>query len=342
MSKTRSTRNAIRIRHSLERGEGPTGSTARWMHLRTAAALMALVVVLALTGCGSASQPSEPTTPPPATAQASFPVTITDDAGRTVTVEAAPERIVSLAPANTEILFALGLGDKVVGVTSYDDYPTEVADIAKVGDFTGPNIEAVAAADPDLVVATTGVQSDAITRLEELGATVIAVDPQSIAGVYENITEVGQVTGAVAAAEELVAEMKEQAEEVSAAIADAEKVTAFIEIGQDPLFTAGTGTLINELLEAAGGENVVSDAGYVPYSVEQLVEADPAVYMATKGTMSDPDALDSRAGYAELSAIKNDRVIILDDNLVTRPGPRVVEGLRQIAEGLHPSIFGGQ
>jgi iron complex transport system substrate-binding protein len=87
---------------------------------------------------------------------------------------------------------------------------------------------------------------------------------------------------------------------------------------------------------------VVSEAGYVPYSVEQLVEADPAVYLATKGTMSDPDALDRRAGFSELSAVKNDRVVILDDNLVTRPGPRIVEGLRQMAEGLHPSVFGGQ
>jgi iron complex transport system substrate-binding protein len=106
------------------------------------------------------------------------------------------------------------------------------------------------------------------------------------------------------------------------------------------LFTVGRETLISELVERAGGTNVVEEPGYVPYSVEQLVEADPAVYLATLGSMSDPKELQQRAGYKGLSAVKGGRVIILEDNLVSRPGPRVVEGLRQIAEGLHPEAFG--
>ena len=159
---------------------GSTRPAARRAAAALALLLGAALLALALAGCGStaAEKPAGATTG----STAAFPVTITDDASRTVTVKAEPQRIVSLAPANTEIAFALGLGDKVVGVTTYDDYPAEVTSIAKVGDFASPNIEAIAAAKPDLVLATSGVQADMVTKLEELGATVVVIDPQNIAG----------------------------------------------------------------------------------------------------------------------------------------------------------------
>lgn len=302
---------------------------------RTIAAL--LLAAAALAGCSApADKPAEK---PAESEKAAFPVTVTDDADRSVTVEAAPERIVSLAPGNTEILFALGLGDKVVGVTSYDDYPAEVKDIEKVGDFAGPNMEAVAAADPDLVLATSGVQADVIAKLEELGATVLAIDPTSLDGLYEDIEEVGAVTGTGTEAETLVADMRAEGEEIAELVAGREPVTVFVEIGQNPLFTVGDGTLIDELLSAAGGDNVVTSKGYVPYSAEELVKADPAVYMATHSSASDIASIGKRAGYAELQAVKSGRVVILDDNLTSRPGPRIMEGLRLIAEGLHPDAF---
>lgn len=309
--------------------------------LRTAALLALAVAASLAVGCASSgqkpAQAPEPTQQTPAT---SYPVTVTDDASRSVTVESEPQRIVSLAPANTEILYALGLGEKVVGVTSYDDYPAEVADVAEVGDFAGPNIEAVAAADPDVVFVTTGVQGDIIAQLEGLGAVVIAIDPQSLEGVYENILEVAVVTNRPAEGERLVTEMKTAVEEVVALVEETEPVTAFVEIAQNPLFTAGKGTLIDELISLAGGRNVVTAEGWVPYSAEQVLKDDPAVYLATLGSMSDPKQLEQRAGFEGLSAVGNERVIILDDNLVSRPGPRIVEGLRQIAEGLHPEAFG--
>jgi len=250
-----------------------------------------------------------------------------------------PQRIVSLAPANTEIAFALGLGDKVVGVTTYDDYPAEVTSIAKVGDFASPNLEAIAAAKPDLVLATSGVQAEMVAKLQALGATVVVIDPQNIAGVYADIERVGKVTGATAPADKLIAGMKADVAAVRSAVSTAAPVTAFVEIGQNPLFTVGKGTLIDELVALAGGTNVVTQPGYVAYSSEQLIAADPQVYLATKGSMSDPNALKSRAGFSKLAAVKNDRIVILDDNLVSRPGPRFVQGLKQIAEGLHPDAF---
>lgn len=305
---------------------------------RVLAVLLALSMAVALaTGCSPVAETS--TDPKPAPVAPAFPVTVTDDANRTVEIATEPARIVSLAPANTEILFALGAGDRVVGVTSYDDYPAQVADIAKVGDFAGPNIEAVAAAQPDLVLATTGVQADVIVKLEDLGAIVIAVDPQNLEGLYADILEIGQATGTTVAAEKLVADMKAQAEEVTAAVASIEPVSAFVEIAQNPLYTVGAGTIIDELVGLAGGTNVVTEPGYVAYSAEQLIKSDPSVYLATKGSMSDPKELAKRAGFKSLSAVQNDRVVILDDNLVSRPGPRIMEGLKSIAVALHPDAF---
>ena len=297
-----------------------------------------LVLVLALVpgvlaGCGG----PEPDAGAPASA--SFPVTITDDAGREVTVPAKPERIVSLAPANTEIVAALGATSRLVGVTTYCDYPAEVAEIAKVGDFVQPNLEAIAAADPDVVLVTTGVQADVIGQLEALGAAVVAIDPQSLEDVFASIETVGAVIGEPTAAADTVESMRIQLEDIGETVENA-PVRCFIEIAQDPLFTAGSATLLNDLIEHAGGENVVTDEGYVAYSVEQLVQADPEVYLATLGSMSDPSDIDGRPGYSSLAAVRDKRVYVLEDNLVSRPGPRVVEGVRQIAEALHPEAFG--
>lgn len=302
---------------------------------RVFAAIMVSLALLGLAGCKN-SNPEEATEPSTEVEVAAFPVTITDDAGREVTIESEPEKIVSLAPANTEIVYALGLLDRLVGVTSYDDYPAEVADIAKVGDFVGPNLEAVAAADPDLVLATTGVQADVIGQLEEAGAVVIAIDPQTMGQLFTAIETVGKATGTSDTAAEVVEGMQAEIERIEGVIEGREPVAAFVEIAQEPLFTVGSGTLIDELISLAGGKNVVSEPGYVGYSVEQLLADDPAVYMATLGSMSDPSQLESRPGYSGLSAVKAGRVFTLTDNLVSRPGPRIVEGLEEIARALHP------
>ena len=299
---------------------------------RTAIVLVGMLLVAGLPGCGERDVELE------APATGTFPVTVTDDAGREVTIDARPERIVSLAPANTEIIAALGATDRLVGVTTLCDYPPEVADIEKMGDFVQPNLEAIAAAEPDLVLVTTGVQAEIIDKLEALGASVVAVDPQSLEEVYASIATVGAAIGEPGAAEDLVESMRLQIGQVSESVESA-PVRCFIEIAQDPLFTAGAGTLLNELLEVAGGENVVTEEGYVAYSIEQLVQADPEVYLATKGSMSNPSDIEQRPGYANLAAVEAGRVAVLDDNLVSRPGPRLAEGVLQIARALHPEAF---
>jgi iron complex transport system substrate-binding protein len=312
----------------------------------TAIAFMIALALVLLVGCSSADEGTSDESISEAAeseaasaAEAVFPVTVTDDAGREVTIESEPRRIVSLAPANTEIVAALGLIDRLVGVTTYDDYPPEVADIEKIGDFITPNLEAIAAAQPDLVLATTGVQADVVQQLEALGAVVIAIDPQTLESVSNAIMIVGQATGAVDEASETVEEMHVAIEAVVAAVSTEEPVPCFLEIAQDPLFTVGDGTLLGDLITVAGGQNVVTQSGYVGYSLEQLITDDPDVYMATLGSMSDPADLAARPGFDGLSAVTESRVYVLDDNLVSRPGPRIVEGLRQIAEALHPDVF---
>lgn len=338
MARTAGTTRTDRTTRTASTTDRPTSSVRVKRRLRAALAVIAALVAMTAAGCSPQAAPPEQA-PEPQRASVAYPVTVTDDASRSVTVAAEPQRIVSLAPANTEILFAIGAGDRVVGVTTYDDYPAQVADIAKMGDFAGPNIEAIAAADPDVIFVTTGVQGDMIVKLEELGATVIAIDPLTLDGVYEDITEVAQVVNRAEQGEEVVAAMKSDVEAVRASIGDAEPVTAFVEIAQNPLFTAGGGTLLDELITLAGGRNVVTEAGWVPYSSEQVIKADPQVYMATLGSMSDPAELEKRAGFKELSAVKDGRVVVLDDNLVSRPGPRIVEGLKLIAAALHPDAF---
>jgi iron complex transport system substrate-binding protein len=325
----------------MTRSASATRATRFAAAARIAVALVA-ALALALAAAGCSGGPSAPVTGAETSGTAgpsTFSATITDDASRSVTVKAVPQRIVSLAPAATEILFALRLGDKVVGVTSYDDYPSQVASITKVGDFAGPNVEAVAATKPDLILATSGVQADVVKKLEALGATVVVLDPQTLDGVYTDIDNVGKITGATEFAEEVIGGMKADVVGIQQAVANSPKASAFIEIGQNPLFTAGKGTLMDELLALAGGTNVVTQPGYVSYSAEQLIKSNPQVYFATKGSSNDPAAIEKRPGYSQMTAVKTKRVVILDDSLVSRGGPRIVLGLKQIAAGLHPGAL---
>ncbi len=317
-----------------------------WKRYAVAVALLAAALIAGLvlftgrTGDQGAKAPDSQVTPDTVSGMP-YPITVIDDASREVVIAARPEKVVSLAPANTEIVAAVAGLDRLVGVTTFCDYPAEVSGIAKVGDFVQPNVEAIVAADPDVVFATGGVQGDVIGKLEEAGAVVVVVDPQTLDQLYSAIARVASVMGAPQEADRVIGEMRATLQEVGSAISGKQSPRVFIEIAQDPLFTAASGTLIDQLISAAGGVNVAgAQSGYVGYSLEQLVKDDPDVYLATKGSMSDPSQLGKRAGYSSLSAVKNDRVAVLDDNLVSRPGPRVVEGVKAIAAALYPGVFG--
>jgi iron complex transport system substrate-binding protein len=305
------------------------------------AAIAALALVGALVAGCSGSDTASKGTGSKTTGQAhNFPVTLTDDASRTVTVKKRAERIVSLAPANTEIVAALGLEKKLVGVTTYDDYPPSVKSLPKIGDFMNPNVEAIAAARPDLILVTTGVQGDVLAKLEALGAPVIAVDPSTVDGVLADIGKVGSATDTKAEATDLIAKMRGQIAAIEGALAtrsDSRPVSVFLEIGQNPLYAVGAGTLLDDLVKRAGGTNIVAKPGYVAYSTEQVLKDDPDVYLSTLGSMGDPANI-QKGPLKALRAAKEKRVYVLDENLVTRPGPRITEGLLVVAKALYPDV----
>jgi iron complex transport system substrate-binding protein len=309
--------------------------------LRIVLAVAALAVValalVVLAACGSASSSSSSPSP-----SATGPITATDDSGHQVTLASPAARVVSLAPANTEIAFAIGAGDKLVAGTSYDDYPAAAKALPKIGDFQSPSVEKIVSFQPDLVLATGGIQSGLRAKLENLGIKVFVVNPSTLDGVYSDMTALGRLLGVSGQATTVVDSMKQRAAAVEQKVAGLARPTVFVEIYSKPLMTAGTGTFIDNLIALAGGTNIGSAAGsgYPTFSEEVLLKDDPDVYIATTGSMASPGQIARRSGYDGLKAVQDGRVYVIDDDLLVRPGPRLIDGLEQLAQMIHPEVFG--
>ncbi len=330
--------------------KGVTGTMTITRTLRLLGALLLLAALAAgaaaLAGCGSAEEESGGLVAPStvSTATSDGDISVIDGTGATVTMAKPAERIVSLAPANTEIAFAVGAGDKVVAGTSYDDYPEEAKSLPKIGDFSNPSVEKIASFDPDLVLAAGGIQDGLRKKLEDLGMTVYVVDPKSYADVETDIENVGMLAGTSDQAQEVANTMIQAAADVSQKVGEREQKTTFLEIYSKPLMTAGSNTFINDMITIAGGKNIGAEAGdgFPQFSTEVLVKDDPQVYIADSGSMSKPGDLQKRAGFAALTAVKDGTVYVIDDSLVARPGPRLAEGLRKLAEMIHPEAYSAQ
>jgi iron complex transport system substrate-binding protein len=284
--------------------------------------------------------------PSPTEEEASLPVEVTDQLGRLIQLDEVPQRIVSLAPSNTEILFALGLGDRVVGVTEYCDYPPEAEGKPSVGGFSTPNIEEVVALSPDLVLATS-IHEKSIPQLEDRGLTVFALNPKTLDEVLESITLVGEISGKDEEASTLVAEMRDRIEAVTdetANLPESQRLTVFYVTWHDPLKTAGSGTRHDELIAKAGGINVAGElTGYADISLEAVLEANPQVIIAGVGMGSGEDLtlqfVNTEPRLENVDARINNRVYSIDVDLAGRPGPRIVDALEQFAEFIHPEVF---
>ena len=290
-----------------------------------------------------------------ATAQ-TFPVTITDDAGRTVTIYSEPQRIVSLSPAHTETLFALGLGDRVVGVTQYCDYPPELetlvqqGNITIIGGFTTPNVEAIIGLNPDLVLGHKLMGEDNLAALENAGITVLVFEPEDIDGIYSMIERVGMATGSQDAAKSLVDAMKARIDAVKQKVSQVEEKVRVVQMcWLEPIWAAGDETFINAAIEAAGGINVLSDqmTGYNPVSPEVIIEENPDIIVYTSMAL-DVSASEVKSKIVELleptSAVKNDKIyLLLGDaaSMLERPGPGLVDGVETLAKIFYPQLYGG-
>ena len=295
-------------------------------------------VLLLLVSCGESTTPqASPETPSPV---AAFPMTITDDDGVEVTVAEKPERIVTFAPSMTEIVFALGLGDRLVGVSGpFDDYPAQAKDIEEVGgagDFgVDPTIEKVVSLEPDLFLTIPGGDQWK-QRLRDLDIPVVTLHADTLDDLLADIETVGELTGAVDEADTLATQMGADADAITASAETTGHVSCFFEVYYPPLTTVGPNTFIYDLLERAGCDPVTEEAksDYPEWSVDDLVADGPAVYLVTPESAKSVAAVAKRPGFAAIPAIEDDRVVLVDGDLVTRAGPRVIDGLRQLAEAL--------
>jgi len=301
--------------------------------------LVIMCFLFFMVGCGTADEQKQSKTD-----EQTVDIVVTDDFGNQVKLDHYPERIVSLTPSNTEILFALGLGEKVVGVTSYCDYPEEAKDKPKIGDLKG-NVEAIVASEPDLVLAKGILNDDAVEKLRKLDIPVLCLDPESIEGVYRAIELIAKATGTNEKGEEIIGEMKEKIDSVEkkvAKIPQEERLRVFIEVGSDPLYTAGKETFVDELVVLAGGINIADDIkGYQMYSSEAVVKNNPDVILSADSYYVDiKQEIKKRAGWEEIKAVQEGKVIDeLDTNLLNRPGPRSALAVELIAKALYPEIF---
>ena len=289
-----------------------------------------------------------PTAVPPTAVPTTAPVAATDEDGQVVKLAGPAQRIVSLGPSNTEILFALGAGSQVVGRDELSDFPLAAKQVASVGSaFDKLNTEAIVALKPDLVLAADVVSPDQVKTLQGVGLTVFHLgNPKDFDGLYQNLMTVGLLTGHTPEATALSADLKNR---VTAVIDTVQKATSkpkvFYELdATDPTkpFTPGPGSFVDTVITLAGGQNV-GDAlkdQWAQISSEQLVQDNPDVILLGDAAYGiSIDSVGQRAGWGGLAAVKNKAVYAFDDNLVSRPGPRLVDGLETIAKLLHPELF---
>lgn len=280
---------------------------------------------------------------------ASFPVTVTDDIGRTVTIERSSQRIVCITPSTTEIAYALGLGDRIVGVDVYSDYPPEAVLKQKISNIYTPNPEEVASLNPDLVLMYSffGKGDPYVDAIANLGINVIALKPTNLSSIINDILLVGKAAGKIEEAETLALQLNET---VSYIVAKVQSVTAkpnvYVEYWYPPPWTFGPNTWGDEIIRLAGGVNAFGDAptDYVETTDEEVIAKNPDIIISLYGAQhlhfATLEEMKQRNGWTSINAVQNGKVYLLDENLIVRPGPRIVLGLEAVAKFLHPELFG--
>ena len=315
--------------------------------------LLFFVAALLLAACAPASSASHgasfsasASAAPSAPAHAVYPLTLTDDAGRHVTIPVAPTRIVSLAPSNTEIVCALGACDHLVGVTDFDDYPAQVASVAHVVVGAVVDVEKVAAARPQLILAAGNelTPTAVINQLIQLGFPVLSLYPHDLDGVSGDIQLVGAAIDARAAADQLVSSLKTRTDAVVSAVTGAARPRTFYEVGvfEGSIYTAGRDSFLASLISLAGGQPITGDPASTAIQLEDLIAANPQLILlgdAAYDPSITPDSVATRPGWSQMTAVHDGHVLVmLDDLVITRPGPRIVDGLEALARAIHPEL----
>lgn len=327
------------------------------------ALLMSAVLVLStvgLSGCGGNSQEKDVKDTPTTAAKkedmdktqtedtqssvedTEYPLTITDGLGDEITFEKEPERVISLAPANTEILFALGAGDRIKGRTDYCSYPEEASEVESIGTYSEPNTELIISMEPDVVFATDYIDDSIREQIESTGAKVVVYTSKNVYVVLDLIIQMGLILNLNENAAELVDSMNTELEEIEQIVAsNQEEKSVFVDLGS--FYSVGPGALLYDMLDRIGVTNITADTetAYPQLSVESIIEKNPDIYISL---YSSPDELKQTAGLDELDCIKNNNIIFFEAlsqeaDTIQRPSPRVVEGIRLLAEKIYPDLF---
>lgn len=331
---------------------------------RTKAALAALLVLMLtlLAACGGggteengaagngtpAVQDQEAASPEPSPTESSeadesgetqYPLTVTDATGTDITFEQAPASVVTLVPSETETIFAIGAGELVVGVDEWSNYPEETASIAKVGDMT-TNIEAVTALNPELVLASSTMNTDAIVKLRELGIVVYATDPKTYDEVVAKIDELGKIMNKQQEAGAVSARMLGVKEQVAEAVKDAERKKVYLEFS--PGYTVGSGEFLDELITLAGGQNIASGTpGWYEVNAEEVITQNPQLIIYPdfgEEKSSIVAAIEARPGWEAIDAVQNGQLFAVTNDPLVRVGPRLADGLLELAKVIHPDL----
>ncbi|PID21661.1 ABC transporter substrate-binding protein [Sporosarcina sp. P3] len=319
--------------------------------------LTAMLAVLLLAACGSDSEKEETpadenqageeaNTEQESTDATSYPYTLTDATGEEMTFEQAPETVISLIPSNTEILFGIDAGDQVIAVTENDDYPEEVTELDTVGDFT-VNVEKVISLEPEAVFASEmmmGSSEEGLNQIREAGIPVIVVqNAGSFDETYEVIELIGEVMDKNVEANQIVEDMKAKVADIKKKAADiTDKKRVSVENSDAPeIYTPGKGTFPQQFLDMIHAENIVTEEGWIMISPETIVDENPDVILAMYSYVPNViENIKTRDGFDTVTAIKEDQVIQLDENITSRTGPRLADGLELFAKAVYPEVFG--
>jgi iron complex transport system substrate-binding protein len=312
-----------------------------------------VLLAAALCGCRQAPAPTEqPAQPAPPRPVSAFPMTVKDARGVEVTFDKAPQRIVSMSPPITETLFALGLGDRIVGVTRFCQFPEEAKTKEQIGGVSDPSTEKVVSLAPDVVFVTVGNPLPVMEALQKVNIRVFSVDPKSYDGVCEAVATLGRICGVPQAGEKLSGQMLATAHDIAAKVAGIpqdKRPSALLVVWLDPLFVAGPGTYMDDMLKVCGARNAAGETKnpWKEFSLEMAVAADPEVLVLmtehTPGAKDEQQMLDklrANPSWQGVRAVKNGCVRLIHSDLIARTGPRLEEALKRLSQAIHPEIFG--
>ncbi|EYE88553.1 ABC transporter substrate-binding protein [Fervidicella metallireducens AeB] len=306
---------------------------------KAVALLLTLILMLSLfTSCSNKKNSLQNNTTNVTT---TYPYKIVDSYGREVTIDKKPERIISLSPNITEIVTALNATERLVGRTDYCDYPETIKSVASVGSITEPSIEKIVELKPDIVIASSLLKKEIVDKIAALNVKIVMIsEKESFDGVYTTIQKIGEIIDENNAAKNLIEGMKTKVSEVTEKVknADKPKVYYVVGYGQYGDYTATRDTFISQLIEMAGATNIATDAEGWKYSLEKIVEHDPDILICSK-YFDTKKGIEQSNGYKDLRAVKEGKLLEIDNNMLDRQGPRLAQGLEELAKLIHPELF---